>query len=278
MDPGRAARLRDNKRRFRSRRKEYVTDLERSLRELREQGVQATIEVQLSARRVARENVRLRQLLRYFGVDENVVHSWIQQDENDINETVVCSKRPQEESAQITFSKSDGKKQDNTNGTSADNLPSPQPAIPKPDLKEAESAAQCLASMSCLPSKRHHRTSPDKACISETSSTTQQTRIEETSSTTPLAPCKLITHLAANPHADITQMPTAIDGRDEVDGVDGVQCSRAYQMLMQFATTEEKIDTIALALESGCVANKGPGGGCKVQNKFLWKALDDIQS
>ena len=49
-------------------------------------------------------------------------------------------------------------------------------------------------------------------------------------------------------------------------------------MLMQFATTEAKLDTIAHALESGCVPNKGPGGGCKVRNEVVWKALDDVQN
>jgi hypothetical protein len=49
-------------------------------------------------------------------------------------------------------------------------------------------------------------------------------------------------------------------------------------MLMQFATTEDKLDTVAYSLENGCVANKGPGGGCKVPNRVVWKALGDIQS
>jgi hypothetical protein len=49
-------------------------------------------------------------------------------------------------------------------------------------------------------------------------------------------------------------------------------------MLMQFATTEDKLDTVAHALENGCVANNGPGGGCKVPNKVVWEMLDDIQS
>ncbi|KAH8587408.1 hypothetical protein B0O99DRAFT_400201 [Bisporella sp. PMI_857] len=276
MDPGRATRLRENKRRFRLRRKEYVTDLERSLRELREQGVQATKEVQLSARKVARENARLRQLLRYVGVDDNVVHSWIQQDENGISDTIVCNKWSHEGTAHVTLPQSEEKKQDSTSGPIVDSLPSPESAIDKPDLKEVESAAQCLASMSCLSGKSHHRALTNKVSHAEPSCATQPT--QEASLAPKAAPCKLITHLAANPQADITQMPATVDGTHEVDGSDGVECSRAYQMLMQFATTEEKIDTIALALENGCVANKGSGGGCKVQNKFLWEALDDVQT
>ncbi|KAF2277001.1 uncharacterized protein EI97DRAFT_375533, partial [Westerdykella ornata] len=62
-----AARLRDNKRRHRARQKEYVLDLERRVTEAREQGVQATKEVQLAAQRVVRENAGLRDLLRRSG-------------------------------------------------------------------------------------------------------------------------------------------------------------------------------------------------------------------
>lgn len=73
----RATRIRDNKRRFRLRQKEYLADLEQSLRELKQQGVQATKEVQLSARRVVRENLLLRQLLRSYGANDRVIDDWV---------------------------------------------------------------------------------------------------------------------------------------------------------------------------------------------------------
>ena len=73
----RATRLRDNKRNYRSRQKEYVADLERTVREYRERGVQATKEVQLSALKVVRENTRLRQLLQKSGVDDGTIEAWL---------------------------------------------------------------------------------------------------------------------------------------------------------------------------------------------------------
>lgn len=245
------------------------------MREARQEGVQATKEVQLSAQRVVRQNVRLRELLRHEGVDDNVIDSWIRKDENVANETTVCTKCSQKESAQITSSQvidasqlltttPNEKKQGNTSDAIADKPLPPQPAIQKSDPKEVESVDQFLASTSDLSSRKCSRASPERAYIAETSSTI------------PSAPCKLITHLTANPSADITQIPVVIDGMNKPDETDGVECSRAYQMLMQFAMTEEKLDTIALALENGCVANKGPGGGCKVQKESMWKALDDI--
>lgn len=47
-------------------------------------------------------------------------------------------------------------------------------------------------------------------------------------------------------------------------------------MLMQFATTEEKLDTICRVLEDGCTANEGPRSGCMVRNETIWKAIDDL--
>lgn len=77
-------------------------------------------------------------------------------------------------------------------------------------------------------------------------------------------PCKVITHLAENPSTNVTQMPVKADGETDCSNPDRVECSKAYRMLMQYATSEEKLDTISRALEEGCVANKGSGGGYRV--------------
>jgi hypothetical protein len=46
------------------------------LRELQSRGVQATQEVQLSARKVVEENARLKALLRHVGVEDHVIETW----------------------------------------------------------------------------------------------------------------------------------------------------------------------------------------------------------
>lgn len=75
-DSIRAARLRDNKRRNRQRQKDYTSSLEKRLEELQAQGVQATKEVQVSARRVVEDNARLKALLRCVGVEDHVIENW----------------------------------------------------------------------------------------------------------------------------------------------------------------------------------------------------------
>ncbi|TQS33537.1 hypothetical protein Golomagni_06114, partial [Golovinomyces magnicellulatus] len=69
------ARIRENQRRSRAKRKEYVQELERRLRTYELQGVEATAEVQVAARRVAEENKKLRELLREHGYsDDYIMH------------------------------------------------------------------------------------------------------------------------------------------------------------------------------------------------------------
>lgn len=62
------ARIRDNQRRSRARRKDYTADLEDRLRHCESEGVQVTQEVQLAARGVVDENKRLRTLLLQSGM------------------------------------------------------------------------------------------------------------------------------------------------------------------------------------------------------------------
>jgi hypothetical protein len=73
-------RARDNQRTSRARRKELLNDLQRRVDEYERRGVQATLEMQQAARRVARENARLRALLLSKGVTEPEVEMWLSQD------------------------------------------------------------------------------------------------------------------------------------------------------------------------------------------------------
>lgn len=72
------ARIRDNQRRSRARRKEYLQELEARLRQCELQGIEASAEIQLAARRVADENKKLRILLGRHGVGDDVVETFLQ--------------------------------------------------------------------------------------------------------------------------------------------------------------------------------------------------------
>jgi hypothetical protein len=72
------ARIRDNQRRSRARRKEYLQELESRLRQCELQGIEASAEIQLAARRVADENRKLRILLNQNGVGDDNIDSYLQ--------------------------------------------------------------------------------------------------------------------------------------------------------------------------------------------------------
>ncbi|PBP25570.1 hypothetical protein BUE80_DR003525 [Diplocarpon rosae] len=72
------ARIRDNQRRSRARRKEYLQELEARLRKCELQGVEASSEIQTAARRVADENKKLRLLLAQHGVRDNSIETYLQ--------------------------------------------------------------------------------------------------------------------------------------------------------------------------------------------------------
>jgi hypothetical protein len=119
-----------------------------------------------------------------------------------------------------------------------------------------------------------HLSTP-QSCRGECTSQSVKTlsKAKEFESSSPLPPCKVLTRLAENPSADITQPLVTGEQHDDGDN-DGVECSKAHNMLMQFATSEEKLDKISQALERNCRGKKG--GGCKVPNEAMWKAIDDV--
>ncbi|KAJ5340220.1 hypothetical protein N7541_009344 [Penicillium brevicompactum] len=73
-----SARIRENQRRSRTRRKEYTQQLEQQLRSFERLGVAATQDVQKAGRKVAAENVSLRSLLMIHGVTEIQIEEYLE--------------------------------------------------------------------------------------------------------------------------------------------------------------------------------------------------------
>jgi hypothetical protein len=88
QDADRALRLRENKRRNRQRQKDYTAELRSKLQQLQSEGIKATQEVQLSARRVVEDNLRLKALLRFKGVDDHTINTWTPEGDISNNPTV----------------------------------------------------------------------------------------------------------------------------------------------------------------------------------------------
>lgn len=302
-----------------------MADLERRLAETREQGVQATKEVQVAAQRIVHENTRLRQLLRLNGIGSEAIDAWVRQDDGlsggqnlhpptrQLGCTTECEKV-----RAIVFSIRDAwlmLSQDSTCSPTAKRVTTD---IGRVQTGTCNSSSDAIASQAVATSTRacqtrlHSMESSVDADISTKSPAipkdhtvykseqfptvshgvklssdisadlpTSRAHIPLPRTEAVIPPCKLLTLLAKDPAADITQRP--LSPRSESEGCnskntnsspDGVECSAAYKLLIQYATSEGKMDDIAKALEEGCTPTQG--GGCKVKTKAIWEALDNV--
>jgi hypothetical protein len=243
--------------------------------EAREQGVQVTKEVQLAAQRVTRENAKLRDLLRRTGYTDDAIDVWVREDRclHGAERHQLVLKSTSEKSVQKVASACEsqrGRKLEARNISVKEG---------EPVLIKTSESGECLTKASPLVQSRNKK--------SEVSPTQVSAAICTKSSFPPQypdsagAPCKLLTLLAKNPAADITQVPLSTEsdnqpckiGKPEDCSSDGIECSTAYKMLMQYATSDEKMDKIAAALESGCTPSAA--GGCKVKKSMVWTVLDE---
>lgn len=79
------ARIRDNQRRSRARRKEYLQELESKYRQCEQLGVEASAEIQAAAKKVVEENRRLRALLKQQGFSESDIDGMAGEDTHAAN-------------------------------------------------------------------------------------------------------------------------------------------------------------------------------------------------
>jgi hypothetical protein len=287
-DAARTSRLTENKRRYRARRKEYVADLERRLEEVRVQGINATAQVQLAARRVVEENKRLRDLLQLAGFTANDIDLWAKNEhgENKAGGTDCARRREIEQKARLCATFAVGYKE---LCMERENAASSQKDERRSKIEVAGTVPECTNTSSntmepIVAPKAHqspHSTAETATCPSSpTAGATAAAQAEAcTSRSEVVRPCKLLSLLAENPSADITQVtahPRSIDppaATTQDEGGD-VECGKAYEMLMQYATSEKKMDYIARALEAGCTPTKP--GACAVKKKVIWEALDNM--
>ncbi|KAH7305594.1 hypothetical protein B0I35DRAFT_444084 [Stachybotrys elegans] len=287
VDAAKTHRLTENKRRYRARRKEYVSDLERRLAEAREQGIKATVEVQLEARRVIVENGRLRDLLLLAGFSDEDVNVWTtcgqgvnggdgayHNRRRDVERRATLCATLTADSSIVATERVKTCSPDNTEENAAW-CGSKDTAVSSDDSRNEELMAAHSEPLNYPLSK----TTP---AVCSPPATDQTSSTGDSSSDTihkkELVPCKLLSLLAENPAADITQVPVPPDPveppHDEPNHDGNVECGKAYQMLISYATCEEKMDIVARTLEGGCT--KIGKGGCAVKKTDIWQALDHM--
>ncbi|KAI1395901.1 hypothetical protein F4819DRAFT_167804 [Hypoxylon fuscum] len=78
LDKANLTRVRDNQRRSRARRKEYVQELEKQLRVHKDRGTEVSSKIQQAARKVAEDNKKLRVLLNSLGFNNERIGCFLQ--------------------------------------------------------------------------------------------------------------------------------------------------------------------------------------------------------
>ncbi|KAI9924177.1 hypothetical protein MW887_007127 [Aspergillus wentii] len=264
-----------------------MVDLERRLREFEQEGIQATIEMQCAAKKVAEENIHLRELLLEIGIDRSTVNDWITRrrsssDAMDIGQ-IHCHK--------IATGNSICNKAKQRDPSSAP-LPKPQCSLPcntacqsgSSPLSDSFPKSAEHSSPTTKDSQIPDRFSSPRRNKSASSSRdgnsihdaglppSEPSTLGEGSSPLPSAPCRLLTRLAANPGSDVSTILAGAESEHKPDSAKGsLPCESAYKLLMRYATSEEKMEALAQSLEEGCVPNSG--GGCSVKNEKVSQAL-----
>ncbi|GAB1316118.1 hypothetical protein MFIFM68171_06328 [Madurella fahalii] len=286
-DAARTSRLTENKRRYRARQKEYVADLERRLAEARVQGINATTQVQLAARKVVAENGRIRELLRLAGFADEDIDVWAEREHggNEAGGTDCTRRREIEQKARLCATFAAGHKglaiEGEKTGSSRKNNRKREigVAVNTPESTDTPSSTNEPV---VAPGSHKGPDSDAEMATCPTSATSEAPAAAQAETCASggggVRPCKLLSLLAENPTADITQVtahPSSVDTlQGTAHGEGDVECGKAYEMLMRYATSEEKMDYVARALETGCT----PTGqaACAVKKKVIWEALDGL--
>lgn len=253
----RTVRLRETKRRYRARKREYVESLQQQLVETRDQQVGGMQQVQLAAQKVVKDNSRLRTLLRLMGVEDIVVESWLRAVETPTSLTPVhaalrsCSTSSKPPTLSNVSNKS--------TQTCADllHVPSPNGSFP------CDAAPNPVTS---LPRNGNIPTHQVASLLNKSHSSTSEISNES-------RPCLSVPHILAQPNIESPEDADLAPG--EVGSGD-VECSRAQKMVLPFAITNNKVDAISEKLKEGCVSDKR--GGCKVKAEVMWEILDDVMN
>lgn len=249
-----------------------MLELENKVEETRRQGIQATKEVQQTARQVVLENRRLRELLRLAGFSDEDVDVWVGPGKcKGQGDGASCGRRGEiaqlarwvgESVARNMEMKREGMPLLDGGGNGEESGGGASRCAKGP-AEEMQSSAEPLLAAAV----------PDATPVTQNlPSSDEESRLCRGQRQ---PPCKLLTRLAENASADITILPGPPSADEPPQPTsDAIECKQAYQMLMTYAVSEEKLDYVAKTLEGGCTANGK--GGCAVKAKVILQALDDI--
>ncbi|KGO71815.1 hypothetical protein PITC_028180 [Penicillium italicum] len=238
----RLARVRENQRKSRARKQEYVNELEQRLAVCKEQAQQKDIEHRLATQKVEAENRHLKALLGLLGVSSASVQQYLQEADTGANTTrkvAIPAIQRVEGDDPLSPSRRDSRRR---------NL---SMAVPRVYKEESETIE--------LP------TAVNSTCASTVVQPTDQLpkKIPQEEEDPALCGCR-----------SDRQNPETVSDEDVLNST---LCAIAEEMINQYNTKGIEVDEIRRRIWSGFRAGAN-GTGCRVQNHILFQVLDDISS
>lgn len=240
----RLARVRENQRKSRARKQEYVNELEQRLAVYKEQAHQKDIEHRLATQKVEAENRHLKALLGSLGVSTASVQQYLQEADTGANTNrkvaIPAIQRVEEDNA-LPLPCRD---------TRRSNL---SMAVPRVYKKESETAEPPVSPVAV-----------SNTCASTVVQPTDQPPKQSPQEEDPaLCGCQ-----------SDRQDPETVSDEDVLNST---LCAIAEEMINQYNTKGIDVDEIRRKIWSGFRAGAN-GTGCRVQNHILFQVLDDISS
>ncbi|KAL1971144.1 hypothetical protein VTN77DRAFT_95 [Rasamsonia byssochlamydoides] len=238
----RLARVRENQRKSRARRQQYIQELEQKVAACRAQVQQKDIEQRLSLQKLQRENVKLRNLLISLGVDGAYIDEYLRGDDDQATSqkiAIPALRRRLE--------------------------PSTQPAS-EPGRSSGNSCSKDAghASDLNLPDRAADKQpGPSSDSTAETSRTSDQQH--ETA-----AALKTVSGATAICDCSDNSWPA------NESALNTTLCAIAEELIHQYNTRGVDMSVIKEKLWAGFRKGMSAGEGCRVQNHILFEVLDEI--
>ncbi|KAG4436786.1 hypothetical protein IFR05_007720 [Cadophora sp. M221] len=266
-------RVRNNQRRSRARRRDYVAELERKVQECEVNGVpNRSIVPEETLRRLQEENKRLRELLQQAGVEQSVVDHHINGHEgNAVQNTTGIVPDEVSHSAELQLPVWDALLMVDTGTSEAAEF------LPAVGTTPSGITDELLAdSFLNLPSEDFTTDEfglfydgIQDAPTFETARMPQDVSERSPFTATPSTSLCSITTDALSTFCTSSSLPSTNQG-----DTDTTLCSEAYEMLHQH--NKKGVDMIEIGIRLWNGFTKGDGSGCKVENKLLFSVLEYV--
>lgn len=256
----RLARVRENQRRSRAKKQEYVRELEQKLSSFKDEARQKDVDHRLLVQRLEAENRKLKQMLLSLGVQQEIVEDFIRNGEDTISKQKVAI--PALRRLEVAASTSSGGTKDEPT------LGSGKPASDR--RSGASNAEHEHMDGDTLPSLHISDEFVGSHLSSDTvAKSPRQVYLRDS------PPSRLSPEGESICSCEDSTGPSWQNGEDVLNTT---LCAIASELIQQYNIRGVSITDIRERLQAGFRNGYGQGEGCRVQNQILFQVLDEISN